>query len=43
MVFHCRASFKYLGKKCFAINEIENKIEKEKLINEVIMNCSIDN
>ena len=42
-VFHCGASFKDLGKKCFAINEIENKIEKEKLINEVVTNCSIDN
>ena len=42
-VFHCGASFKDLGKKCFAINEIENKIEKEKLINDVIKNCSIDN
>ena len=28
-VFHCGASFKDLGKKCFAINEIETKIEKE--------------
>ena len=42
-VFHCGASFKDLGKKCFAINEIENKIEREKLINDVITNCSIDN
>ena len=42
-VFHCGASFKDLGKKCFAINEIENKNEIEKLINEVINNCSIDN
>ena len=42
-VFHCGASFKDLGKKCFAINEIENKIEREKLINDVINNCSIDN
>ena len=42
-VFHCGASFKDLGKKCFAINEIENKIEREKLINDVIKNCSIDN
>lgn len=42
-VFHCGASFKDLGKKCFGINEIENKIEIEKLINEVINNCSIDN
>ena len=42
-VFHCGASFKDLGKKCFAINEIENKIENDKLINDVIKNCSIDN
>lgn len=42
-VFHCGASFKDLGKKCFAINEIENKIEREKLVNDVIKNCSIDN
>ena len=42
-VFHCGASFKDLGKKCFAINEIENKIEREKLINDVLTNCSIDN
>ena len=42
-VFHCGASFKDLGKKCFAINEIENKIEREKLINGVVINCSIDN
>ena len=49
--FYCRNGFeefditlfKDLGKKCFAINEIENKIETEKLINEVIKNCSIDN
>ena len=34
--FHCGASFKDLGKKCFAINEIEIKIEKEKIINEVV-------
>ena len=43
IVFHCGASFKDLGKKCFAINEIENKIEREKLINDVVTNCSIDN
>ena len=42
-VFHCGASFKDLGKKCFGINEIENKIEREKLVNDVIKNCSIDN
>ena len=42
-VFHCGASFKDLGKKCFAINEIENKIENDKLINDVIKNCNIDN
>ena len=43
MVFHSGASFKDLGKKCFAINEIENKKEKEKLINDVLTNCSVDN
>ena len=43
IVFHSGASFKDLGKKCFAINEIENKIEREKLVNDVIKNCSIDN
>ena len=42
-VFHSGASFKDLGKNCFGINEIENIIEIEKLINEVIENCSIDN
>ena len=42
-VFHCGASFKDLGKNCFAINEIENKNEINKLINEVINNCEIDN
>ena len=39
----CGDSFKDLGKKCFAINEIENKIETEKLVNDVVTNCSIDN
>ena len=43
IVFHSGSSFKDLGKKCFAINEIENKIEREKLINDVVTNCSIDN
>ena len=43
IVFHCGASFKDLGKKCFVINKIENKIENGKLINDVIKNCSIDN
>ena len=43
IMFHSGASFKDLGKKCFAINEIENKIENGKLINDVIKNCSIDN
>lgn len=42
-IFHCGASFKDLGKKCFGIHEIENKIEIEKLVNEVINNCNIDN
>ena len=35
-VFHCGASFKDLGKRCFAINEIEIKEEKEKLISDVV-------
>ena len=43
IIFHSGASFKDLGKKCFAINEIENKIEREKLVNDVIKNFSIDN
>ena len=43
IVFHCGASFKDLGKKCFGINEIENKLESKKLIIDVIKNCSIDN
>ena len=42
-IFHCGASFKNLGKKCFGIHEIENKIEIEKLVSEVINNCSIEN
>lgn len=42
-IFHCGASFKDLGKKCFGIHEIENKIEIEKLVSEVINNCSIEN
>ncbi len=41
-VYHCGASFKDLGKKCFAINSIENKKEIEKLISEVIINCKIE-
>ena len=43
IAFHSGASFKDLGKKCFAINNIENEKETEKLINEVIKNHSIDN
>ena len=43
IVFHCGASFKDLGKKCFGIHEIENKIEIDELINNVINTCSIDN
>lgn len=42
-VFHSGASFKDLGNKCFEINEIENKIEIDKLVNEVIKSCSINN
>ena len=43
IVFHCGASFKYLGKNCYAINEIENKTEANKLVDDVINNFSIDN
>lgn len=43
IVFHSGASFKDLGRKCFGIHEIENYVEIEKLINEVIKKCSIDN
>ena len=42
-IFHCGASSKDLGKKCFGIHELENKIEIERLINDVLTNCSIDN
>lgn len=35
-VFHSGASFKDLGKKCFAINEIENKMEIEKILENVL-------
>ena len=42
-IYHIGASIKDLGKKCFGINEIENRDEIDKLINEVINNCRIDN
>ena len=35
-VFHSGASFKDLGKKCFAINEIENKKENEKILENIL-------
>jgi len=35
-VFHSGASFKDLGKNCFAINEIENKQEIEKIIENIL-------
>ena len=35
-VFHSGVSFKDLGKKCFAINEIENKKEIEKILENVL-------
>ena len=35
-VFHSGASFKDLGKKCFAINEIENKKEIKKILENVL-------
>ena len=43
IVFHCGASFKDLGKRCFGIHEIEIKNEIENLLKDVINNCSIDN
>ena len=35
-VFHSGASFKDLGQKCFAINEIENKEEVEKILENIL-------
>jgi len=32
VLYHCGASFKDLGKKCFAINKIENKDWLEKIL-----------
>ena len=43
IVYHSGASFKDLGKKCFGIHEIENKVDIDILVNELIKNCSIDN
>ena len=43
IVYHSGASFKDLGKKCFGIHEIENKVEIDILVNELIKNCSIYN
>lgn len=43
IVYHSGASFKDLGKKCFGIHEIENKVEIDILVNELIKNSSIDN
>ena len=34
-IYHCGASFKDLGKKCFAINKIEDKDFIEQLINKI--------
>ena len=35
-IFHCGASFKDLGKKCFGIHEIENINEIEKILENVL-------
>ena len=35
-VYHCGASFKDLGKKCFSIHEIENKDEVNKLLEDIL-------
>ena len=43
IVYHSGASFKDLGRKCFGIHEIENKVEIDILVNELIKNCGIDN
>ena len=43
IVYHCGTSFKDLGKKCFGIHEIENKVEIEKLVNDVVTQCNINN
>ncbi len=43
IVYHSGTSFKDLGKKCFGIHEIENKVEIDILVNELIKNSSIDN
>ena len=36
VVYHCGASFKDLGKKCFGIHEIENINEIEKILENVL-------
>jgi len=36
-LYHCGASFKDLGKKCFAINKIESKEWLENLINYILL------
>jgi len=35
-LYHCGASFKDLGKKCFAINKIDNKNILDRLKQELI-------
>ena len=35
ILYHCGSSFKDLGKKCFAINQIENKNILNNLLNEI--------
>ena len=36
--YHSGSSFKDLGKKCFAINEIENKEEINKILEDIFKN-----
>ena len=36
IVFHSGASFKDLGNKCFAINEIENESEIKKILENIL-------
>ena len=35
-IFHCGASFKDLGKKCFDIHEIENIKEIDKIMEDIL-------
>ena len=36
ILYHCGASFKDLGKKCFAINEMETNKLKDDLLDKIL-------